>query len=255
MAEMRISNLERDGEHRQFAAHGHAELGSAGGTTFLRGVFEPGWRWSQDVKPIAGTDSCQTHHRGYTVSGSMTVRSNDGTEITYAEGDLFDIPPGHDAWVNGDVPCVMVDASPDAAKYARSADLAPAEDDNMKLVRRGYEAFNTGDMATLRELLAYDVVQHVPGKSQLSGTYKGLDAVLAYYGKIAELTGGQYSADLLEVHGDGEGHVIAVHQSTGTRNGQTRVARQSIFFTFLGGKATDLLELRADLAGDDAFFA
>src|SRR6476469_7906261 len=115
----RISNLERDGEKRPFAAHGHAVVGSAGGLTLMRGTFEPGWRWSVDVAPIAGTPSCRTHHLGYVLSGTMKVRMDDGAETTVTAGDLFDLAPGHDAWVEGDQPCVMVDYSAAATRYAR----------------------------------------------------------------------------------------------------------------------------------------
>jgi ketosteroid isomerase-like protein len=247
------SDIKRDGEHRQFAAHGHADLASAGGLTLLRGVFEPGWRWSQDVKPIAGTDSCQVRHLGYAISGAMVVQMDDGSEVTIHGGDVFDLPAGHDAWVIGDVPCEMVDFSPDATRYASAT--KPTDDANMATVRRGYTAFNQGDMATLRELLSHDVAQQVPGKSQIAGAYKGIDAVLGYYGKLGELTGGQFRADLIDVHSDGDSHCIAIHQTTATRNGQTRISRGSILFTFLGGKVTDLLELRNDVPGDDAFLA
>lgn len=251
----RISNLDRDGERRPFAGHGHATVGSAGGLTLMRGRFEPGWRWSNDVRPIAGTQSCQTRHLGYVLSGVMQVRMDDGTEQTVRSGDLFDLPAGHDAWVVGDEPCEMVDFSPDATRYARAADLEAAEDTQMATVRRGYAAFNSGDVDTLRELMSRDVVQHVPGDSQLAGAYKGFDAVLAYYGKLGELTAGTFRADLIETHGDRQGHVMALHQLTATRNGVTRVTRGSILFTFLGDKVTDLQELRSDLPGDDAFFA
>lgn len=229
-------------------------LGSAGGLTLMRGRFEPGWRWSNDVKPIAGTDSCQTRHLGYVLSGAMQVRQDDGTELTVRAGDLFDLPAGHDAWVVGDEPCEMVDFSPDATRYARASDLEAAEDEQMAMVRRGYGAFNSGDVDTLRSLMSRDVVQHVPGSSELAGAYKGIDSVLAYYGKLGELTGGTFRADLIETHGDRQGHVVALHQISATRNGVTRVTRGSILFTFLGDKVTDLLELRADLPGDDAFF-
>lgn len=253
MNEARVSNIKDAGEHRPFAAHGHADLASAGGMTLLRGVFEPGWRWSTDVKPIAGTESCQVRHLGYVVAGSMQVRMDDGQEITISAGDLFDLPSGHDAWVTGDVPCEMIDLSPDATRYA--SPVKRADDENMAAVRKGYAAFNAGDMATLRDLLSHDVAQHVPGTSQVAGAYKGIDAVLGYYGKLGELTGGQFRADLIDVHSDGAAHVTAVHQTTATRNGTTRVSRGSIIFTFLAGKVTDLMELRGDLAGDDAFFA
>lgn len=250
----RISNIERDGEIRPFAAHGHAALGSAGGVTLLRGVFEPGWRWSTDIGPIAGTASCQVRHLGYVVSGAMTIRTDDGDEVHIAAGDMFDLAPGHDAWVDGAEPCVMIDCSPDATRYARGDVTEPAEDAHMAQVRRGYAAFNAGDVATLREIMSHDVVQHVPGTSQIAGAYKGIDAVLGYYGKLAELTGGRFRVDLIDTFGDGAGHVTALHQVTATYNGTTRVARGTILFTFLGDKATDLLEMHEDLAADDAFF-
>jgi ketosteroid isomerase-like protein len=256
MTDAQIRNLERDGETRQFAAHGHAVLGSAGGLTLLRGEFEPGWRWSTDVAPVAGTSTCQTRHLGYITSGTMQVRMDDGTETTLHDGDLFDLPAGHDAWVVGDETVVMVDYSPESTRYASSSTQGTAGDDeNMALVRRGYAAFNAGDMQTLRSILAHDVVHHVPGTSQIAGTHKGIDAVLAYYGKLADLTDGQFRADLIDVHSDGQTHAVAWHQATATRNGVTRISRESILFTFLGGKVTDLLELHSDLAGDDEFFA
>jgi class 3 adenylate cyclase len=69
-----------------------------------RFVFRPGWRWSKDVAPISGTRSCQHRHLGYTISGSLGVRMDDGTELVIASGDAYEIPPGHDAWVIGEEP-------------------------------------------------------------------------------------------------------------------------------------------------------
>ncbi|MGH3496454.1 MAG: nuclear transport factor 2 family protein [Nocardioidaceae bacterium] len=251
------SNLDRDGEHRQFAGHGHATIGSAGAMSLMKGVFEPGWRWSVDVAPIAGTTSCQTRHLGYVLSGRMDVKMDDGHEMQVQPGDLFDLPPGHDAWVVGDEACIMIDYSPDVIRYARGGAPAQAaeEDPNLALVRKGYAAFNGQDIPTLATVMASDVVQHVPGSSALAGVYKGFDNVIGYYGKLGELTNGSFRADLIETHGDGIGHVTAVHQITATRNGVTRITRGSIVFTFFDGKATDLLEMHADLAGDDAFYA
>jgi uncharacterized cupin superfamily protein len=80
-----------------------------GDFTIGRGTFEPGWKWSEDVKPIAGTDSCQVHHTGYCVSGTMTIRKDDGSELTIGPGDAVDIEPGHDAWVDGDEACIFLD--------------------------------------------------------------------------------------------------------------------------------------------------
>jgi class 3 adenylate cyclase len=64
--------------------------------------FQPGWRWSKDVAPIAGTRSCQFRHLGYTISGSLEVHMDDGTLLTIGPGEAYEIPPGHDAWVVGD---------------------------------------------------------------------------------------------------------------------------------------------------------
>lgn len=72
-------------------------------------VYEPGWRWSTDVRPIAGGDSCQYHHLGYCVSGLLRVQMPDGTELEIGPQELFEIPPGHDAWVVGDEPWVSID--------------------------------------------------------------------------------------------------------------------------------------------------
>ena len=72
-------------------------------------TYEPGWRWSVDVKPIAGTDACMYHHIGYTLSGRARTQMRDGSELEVGPGDVFEIPPGHDAWVVGDEPWVSVD--------------------------------------------------------------------------------------------------------------------------------------------------
>ncbi len=72
-------------------------------------TFEPGWRWSNDVKPIAGTDSCEAPHFQYHVSGQLAIRMDDGTELVAGPGDVTSLPSGHDAWVIGDEPVVVVD--------------------------------------------------------------------------------------------------------------------------------------------------
>jgi len=88
-----------------------------GDFTLGKGTFEPGWRWSEDIKPLAQTDSCQVRHTGICVSGSMTVRMDDGTEINVGRGDVMVIEPGHDAWVNGDEDCILYDSG--VAAYAK----------------------------------------------------------------------------------------------------------------------------------------
>jgi class 3 adenylate cyclase len=86
-----------------------------------RFVFQPGWRWATDVGPIAGTDACQHRHVGYTLSGSLTVRMHDGTMLTIGPGDAYEIPPGHVAWVEGDVPWESVEFTSGHA-FAKSPD-------------------------------------------------------------------------------------------------------------------------------------
>jgi quercetin dioxygenase-like cupin family protein len=95
-------------EVREFP-NGRAEILNIGGGEVGRFVFEPGWRWSNDVKPIAGTDSCQAPHFQYHVSGRIAVRMDDGTEIVAGPGDITSLPAGHDGWVVGDEPAVVID--------------------------------------------------------------------------------------------------------------------------------------------------
>ncbi|MFI5621639.1 cupin domain-containing protein [Streptomyces sp. NPDC051567] len=74
-----------------------------------RAVFAPGWRWSEHVKPLVGTDSCRSAHTGYVVSGRLMVVMDDGERGEIGPGDFIQIEPGHDAWVMGDEPCVALD--------------------------------------------------------------------------------------------------------------------------------------------------
>jgi hypothetical protein len=107
----------RPDETRQFP-HGRAEILSVGGGQVGRIVLEPGWRWSSDVKPIAGTASCEAPHFQYHVSGRLAIRMDDGTEFTAEPGDITVLPAGHDAWVVGEEPVVTVDWQ-GATNYAK----------------------------------------------------------------------------------------------------------------------------------------
>jgi mannose-6-phosphate isomerase-like protein (cupin superfamily) len=114
-------SLNQPDERREFKAHGHLDVTNfPDGTSIGRGTFEPGWKWSNDVKPIAGTHSCEAAHSGYVISGSMVVHMNSGEEFTIRAGDSFRIPPGHDAWVVGNGPCVLVDVT-GFSNYAKRA--------------------------------------------------------------------------------------------------------------------------------------
>ena len=102
-------NFAQPHETRNFKANGHVDFVTLGSFTLSRATFEPGWRWSNDVKPIAGTSSCMTRHTGIVLSGSMTVLADDGTRVTFQSGDVFLMEPGHDAWVEGNESCVIFD--------------------------------------------------------------------------------------------------------------------------------------------------
>ena len=104
-------------EHKSFTApeevrsfeNGKLELLSIGGGSVGRMVLQPGWRWSKDVRPIAGTDWCEAPHFQYQVSGKLRVKMSDGTEFEQGAGSVSYLPSGHDAWVVGNEPVVLVD--------------------------------------------------------------------------------------------------------------------------------------------------
>ena len=111
-------SFERTTEVREFPG-GRLELVTIGGATIGRGIFEPGWRWSTSVKPIAKTNSCEAPHLQYHVSGTLRIRMDDGTEFDCRPGDVSSLPSGHDAWVVGNEPVVVVDFQ-GMTDYARS---------------------------------------------------------------------------------------------------------------------------------------
>jgi len=105
---MEVKHLNSPDEVRKFE-NGKIDLVKIGGATVGRTNFEPGWKWSKHVKPVAKTDTCQAAHFQYHVSGVLHVVMNDGTEKDVGPGEISLIPPGHDAWVVGNEPVVMVD--------------------------------------------------------------------------------------------------------------------------------------------------
>jgi quercetin dioxygenase-like cupin family protein len=96
-------------EVRPMSGMGQVEILNVGDGVVGKATFEPGWRWSEHVKPLAGTDSCQAAHLGYVLSGDQKVIMDDGTELEFGPGDVVAIPPGHDGEVVGDEPCVVLD--------------------------------------------------------------------------------------------------------------------------------------------------
>jgi hypothetical protein len=113
-------------EHKSFTApdetrefpKGRAEILDVGGGQVGRLVFQPGWRWSSDVKPITATGSCEAPHFQYHVSGQLAILMDDGTELLAGPGGITVLPSGHDAWVVGDQPVVTIDWY-GASNYAR----------------------------------------------------------------------------------------------------------------------------------------
>ena len=101
--------LEPD-EKREFKL-GQVELVTLGGITFGRATLQPGWKWSECVKPLVKTHSCKAPHLQYHVSGVLHVAMDDGSEEEFGPGDLSLLPPGHDAWVVGEEPVVVIDVS------------------------------------------------------------------------------------------------------------------------------------------------
>jgi len=108
MKKMEAKNMNRPDEVRSFDK-GKLELVKIGGTTVGRGIFQPGWKWSESVKPLAKTKSCEAPHFQYHVSGTLRVKMDDGTEVDLKAGDVSLLPNGHDAWVVGNEPAVVVD--------------------------------------------------------------------------------------------------------------------------------------------------
>ena len=94
------------------------ELVNMAGGQIGRYTFNPGWRWSECIKPVVKTDSCQVNHVGYVVSGALRVEHEDGSTADLGPGDVYSIEPGHDAWVVGDEPYVGVEFQ-GAANYAK----------------------------------------------------------------------------------------------------------------------------------------
>ena len=110
-------NFEEADETRIFE-RGKIDVVKIGGSEIGRLILQPGWRWSEHVKPIAGTDWCEAPHFQYLISGTLRVKMADGTEFDTHAGEILALPPGHDGWVVGDEPVVAVDWT-GASDYAK----------------------------------------------------------------------------------------------------------------------------------------
>ena len=105
---MEKKSLSKPDETRTFP-NGKIELVSLNGVTFGKLTLQPGWKWSESVKPIVKTKSCEVPHTQYHASGRIRIKMDDGTEKEFGPGDVSVVPPGHDAWVVGNDPVVLID--------------------------------------------------------------------------------------------------------------------------------------------------
>jgi class 3 adenylate cyclase len=108
MGQMQRKSLDMPDEERAIP-NGHVQIWELGDFVIGKVTFEPGWRWSKDIKPIAGTDWCEYHHLGLMIQGTVHFLTPDGLEMEIGEGQLYEVLPGHDAWTVGDIPVVQYD--------------------------------------------------------------------------------------------------------------------------------------------------
>jgi ketosteroid isomerase-like protein len=130
-----------------------------------------------------------------------------------------------------------------------------SEQDNVALLERGFKAFNTGDVATLTEIIDANAVQHMPGSSKFSGDFKGRDNILAMYGGMGEATNGTFQAPPEAITADGPDKVKAKYRAKGERNGKKLDSPRTIVFTIRDGKIVDIDDRDDNVAAFDAFFA
>src|SRR5690349_5521892 len=126
-------------------------------------------------------------------------------------------------------------------------------EENAAIVRRGYQAFNTGDIATLTELLREDVTFYQPGASSVSGDYHGRDEVLRFFGELAGRSGGTFRVEIEKLYAS-DRQAVAIHRATGSRNGSTLETRTTLVLDLEDGCVTAFGAIQEDQAAWDAFF-
>lgn len=109
MAGVEVKSVNQPDETRTFAGKGEGGVVNVAGHTVLHGTMQPGWRWSEHVKPTVETEKCEATHLLFVMSGRMKIVHDDGSEAEIGPGDVAAIEPGHDAWVVGDEPFTSVD--------------------------------------------------------------------------------------------------------------------------------------------------
>ena len=123
--EASVRRFEQPDSSKEFP-NGHERVVEVGGVHVGLATFLPGWRWSNDVKPIVGSESCRRLHMGYILSGQLHVEMDDGASFDATSGEVVVIPPGHDGWVVGDEPCRMLDWANTAQLYLEPVTRAEA---------------------------------------------------------------------------------------------------------------------------------
>jgi class 3 adenylate cyclase len=108
MSQIKVASLNIPDEVREFPGE-LMQMSRIGSQTIGRATLEPGWRWTTNVGPRAGTTWCRVHHFNYVISGRMAFATDDGATAEIGPGEVADVPPGHDAWVVGDEPVVILD--------------------------------------------------------------------------------------------------------------------------------------------------
>jgi class 3 adenylate cyclase len=111
----------RNPDERRIFEKGRTDIITVGDITLGRTICEPGWRWSEHIRPLAGTASCQLHHLGLMVAGRMRIQLDDGTTSEFGPEDVYDIPPGHDSWVDGDETMVTFDFAGGMTTFGKPA--------------------------------------------------------------------------------------------------------------------------------------
>ena len=128
-------------------------------------------------------------------------------------------------------------------------------EENLAIMRRGYEAFNVGDMDTLIEVFDESIVWHLPGRSSMANDYQGRDATLAYFGQLGQKTGGTFRAELQHLLADDDDRVVGIQRSTADRDGKHLDVGNCIVFQLKDGKVTDGREHFEDLYAWDEFWS
>jgi class 3 adenylate cyclase len=182
-------------------SRGVGSLVEVGPLAIGRATLEPGWRWSEDVRPVVGSEWCELHHLQVLLAGRLGVRmADDGESQEFGPGDVFDIPPGHDAWVVGDEPVDLLDVSGNVAKFG-----LPASDSRRVVT-----------------MLMSDIVDSTPTAVRLGDA--AWRQTLADHNRIVRSVLGRHRGEEIDTTGDGffvafESAAAAVSSARAIRDG------------------------------------